>query len=190
MHHRRTRALAVAALLLAAPALSSCGFNLATDRINTTQHGATNRDKAVDVLAAVIVAEQPGSGTLSARLVNNASEATELSSIVGTDLLLSVSEIEPTEIPVGGAVSTADLGDGVRIDGEFIAGDFVSLTMTFSNGDKVPLDVPVVKACDEFAEVEQAPAVEAQPAEGEESAAPSETEAEAYSCESHDEGGH
>ena len=52
MPHRRTLALAVGALLLATPALSSCGFNLATDRVNTTQHGATNRDKSVDVLAA------------------------------------------------------------------------------------------------------------------------------------------
>lgn len=179
MHHRRTLVLAVGAVLLATPALSSCGFNYATDRINTTQHGATNRDKSVDVLAAVIIAEQPGSGTLSARLVNNDSEATELSSIEGAEL--TVSAIEPTEIAAGRALAVSDLGEGIRIDGDFIAGDFVSLTMTFANGDQVALDVPVVKACDVYAEVEQAPAI----ASGESAGA-----AEAYSCETHDEGGH
>lgn len=196
MHHRRTRVLAVGALLLATPALSSCGFNYATDRINTTQHGATNRDKSVDVLAAVIVAEKPGSGTLSARLVNNDQEATELTAIEGSEAELSVTALEPTEIPPSGALAAADLGDGIRIDGDFIPGNIVSLTMTFSNGDQVPLEVPVVKACDEYAEVEQAPEIEAEPTEGEptegeESEAASGTEsAETYSCETHDEGGH
>lgn len=184
MHHRRTLVLAVGALLLATPALSSCGFNLATDRVNTTQHGATNRDKAVDVLAAVIIAEQPGSGTLSARLVNNSTDTTELESIEGTGTDLSVSTIEPTEIPEGGALDVADLGDGIRLDGDYIAGDFVSLTLTFSNGDQVPLDVPVVKACDVYADVEQAPPVASASPEG------AETEAEAYSCETETEGEH
>ena len=183
MHQRRTLALAVGALLLATPVLSSCGFNYATDRINTTQHGATNRDKAVDVLAAVIIAEQPGTGTLSARLVNNDSDATELVSIEGTDGTLSVSDIEATEIVAGGAVAVADLGEGIRIDGEFQAGNLVPLTMTFANGDQVALDVPVVKACDVYADVEQAPAIETASDEAA-------TEAEAYSCETETEGGH
>jgi copper(I)-binding protein len=178
MHQRRTLALAVGALLLATPVLSSCGFNYATDRINTTQHGATNRDKAVDVLAAVIIAEQPGSGTLSARLVNNDSEPTELASIEGSEI--SVSDIEATEIVAGGAVAVADLGEGIRIDGDFTAGEVVPLTMTFANGDQVSLDVPVIRACGVYAEVEQAPAV----GDGEAS------EAEAYSCETEAEGGH
>lgn len=186
MHHRRTLVLAVGALLLATPALSSCGFNLATDRVNTTQHGATNRDKDVDVLAAVIIAEQPGSGTLSARLVNNSTDATELEGIEGTGTELSVSTIEPTEIAEGGALDVADLGEGIRIDGDYIAGDFVSLTMTFSNGDQVPLDVPVVRACDVYADVEQAPAVESEPASPETESA----SAEAYSCETEAEGEH
>lgn len=178
MHQRRTLALAVGALLLATPVLSSCGFNYATDRINTTQHGATNRDKAVDVLAAVIIAEQPGSGTLSARLVNNDSEPTELASIEGSEI--SVSDIEATEIVAGGAVAVADLGEGIRIDGDFTAGEVVPLTMTFANGDQVSLDVPVIRACGVYAEVEQAPAVGTGEASG----------AEAYSCETAAESGH
>ncbi len=55
MHLRRTTALSVGSLLLAAPLLSSCGFNYATDRPNTVAAGANNRDGAVDVLGAVIV---------------------------------------------------------------------------------------------------------------------------------------
>lgn len=186
MHHRRTLVLAVGALLLATPALSSCGFNLATDRVNTTQHGATNRDKAVDVLAAVIIAEQPGTGTLSARLVNNSDGPTELTEIAGAEATLSFSSIEPTEIAAGRAVAVADLGEGIRVDGDYQAGEIVPLTMTFSNGDQVTLDVPVVKACDVYADVEQAPPVESETAESGET----ETEVETYSCETHDEGGH
>ena len=176
MPHRRTLALAVGALLLATPALSSCGFNLSTDRINTTQHGATNRDKSVDVLAAVIISEQDGSGTLSARLVNNSEESTELSTIDGGEGTLTVSAIEPTEIAAGGAVAAGDVGEGIRIEGDFQPGNFVPLTMTFTNGDQVALDVPVVRACGEYAEITQAPALETEGETTDESG-------ETYDCE-------
>ena len=46
---RRSRAL-VAAALLVAPALSSCGFNYATDRVDTPGAGVNDREKSVDVV--------------------------------------------------------------------------------------------------------------------------------------------
>ena len=67
---RRSWALAAGALLLAAP-LSSCGFDNATERVYTPAAGANNRDATVDVLGAVIVSAEEGSGTFVATFVNN-----------------------------------------------------------------------------------------------------------------------
>lgn len=181
MHHHRRLALTVGALLLTAPVLSSCGFNYATDRVNTTTNATFNRDKSVDVIGAQIIAESPGSGSLQARLINNSDEATELVSVAGVgDVVLTSSTIEAFEIGVREAVNAENIGGGVRIDGDFIAGDHVPLALTFANGDEVVLDVPVVRACDFYEGLDTAPAVEtAESAEGAD-------EAEAYSCEAPD----
>src|SRR3546814_14018682 len=70
---RIARATAIGALVLAAPALSSCSF--ATDKVYTPGPGANDRSERVDVLNAVIVATKAGSGTLVPSLVNNYSVA-------------------------------------------------------------------------------------------------------------------
>ena len=48
MPHLRL-ALAAGGLLLAVPALASCGFDYPTERVNTVGAGVTNRDGTVDV---------------------------------------------------------------------------------------------------------------------------------------------
>ena len=175
MHHDRRLALTVGALLLTAPVLTGCGFNYATDRVNTTTNATFNRDKAVDVTGAQLIAEAPGSGSLNARLVNNSDEPTELVSVAGAgDDVLTSSTVEASEIAVRGVVNVQDIGEGVRIEGDFGAGDFVAVALTFSNGDEVVLDVPVVRACDAFEGLDTAPAVETETEA---------VEAEAYSCE-------
>ena len=68
---RRKLATAIGALVLAVPALSACGFNYATDREYTPGNGPTTSDGVVDVLNAVIVADEDGSGTFIASLSNN-----------------------------------------------------------------------------------------------------------------------
>ena len=69
---RSARLLAAAgALLLAAPVLSSCGFNYATDRPYTPAAGTNDQDGDVDVLGAVVVSAEDGSGTLIATFSNN-----------------------------------------------------------------------------------------------------------------------
>jgi hypothetical protein len=159
MHHRSKLLLAVGALLLATPALSSCGFNLATDRINTVQHGGTNRDASVDLLAVVIVSAADGSGTLSGRIVNSSTEATELSAVSALDdASVTAGEIESVEVPSGSALAMADIGDGVRVEGDFKAGDIVDLTFEFTNGEQVEVEVPVVRECGFYVGLDSAPA--------------------------------
>ena len=67
------RSIAAAAVALAVPALSSCGsnFNAPTDQVYTPGIGVNNRDGSVDVLHALIVSGEDGSGTIIAGLVNN-----------------------------------------------------------------------------------------------------------------------
>ena len=62
MPHLRL-ALAAGGLLLAVPALASCGFDYPTERVNTIGAGVTVRDADVDVTGTLIVSGQPDSGT-------------------------------------------------------------------------------------------------------------------------------
>src|SRR4029453_3813831 len=71
MHFRRKIALALSGAVLAVPALTSCGFNYATDRPYTPAAGVNNQDGTVDVLGAVIVSGQDDSGTFIPSFSNN-----------------------------------------------------------------------------------------------------------------------
>ncbi len=140
--------LALGALALTSPALASCGFDKATNRVNTISMGGADRSGQVDVLNAVIVSAQPGSGTLISTLVNNdPTEAAELDLIeAGDETPLEVATTEPVAIdPRGRAVLQGE--DGVGVTGEFTPGDVMSLTYTFANGEQSVLEVPVVPAC-------------------------------------------
>jgi hypothetical protein len=158
MHFRRNIALAAGALVLAAPVLSSCGFNYATDRINTPSAGVNNRDKTVDVLSAVIVAGQPNSGTFIATLSNNSATKeisfTDLSGAEGNTV--TADSFDPIKIAPAAAVNLATVG-GVRLTGEFQAGNFVPVTVGFDNGESVTMDIPVVLACGRYEGLDEAP---------------------------------
>ena len=153
MQPRRSLRLAVGALVLALPLLGSCGFDKATDKVYTPGEGTNNRDGDVKVLAAVVAAAQPGSGTFIATFSNDGDEPDALTQLsgAGESAELSVADIDsPAEIEPRGFVNLADDG-GVTLSGDFGAGDFVELTMTFDSGGSVTMNVPVVYACDEFA---------------------------------------
>ena len=70
MPHLRL-ALAAGGLLLAVPALASCGFDYPTERVNTVGAGVTNRRGHRRHRRALVVAAQPDSGTLIGALSNN-----------------------------------------------------------------------------------------------------------------------
>lgn len=143
MQFRRSLALTTAAVALATTGLSSCGFDYATDREYTPAAGTNDRDGVVDVLAAVVVSTEPGSGTFIASLSNGDEEKdaslTELSLTDGTPV-----EFEPVVVKKGGLVNLAEPALDLKLTGDFEAGDFVSLSLGFDNGERVVFDVPVV----------------------------------------------
>lgn len=192
MHFRRHIALSVGALVLAAPALSSCGFNYATDRVNTISQGVSNQDKDVDVLGAVIVADRANSGTFIATFSNNSgTEPATFEALSGAEgNTVTAGDFAPIEIAPSGFVNLAspDGPGGVRLTGEFEAGDFVPVSVGFANGDRVTLKVPVVTACGDYAGLDNAPVVPSREIDAT-GALPSD-EATSYSCDYPTSAGH
>lgn len=161
---RPARLLAAAGVLLvAAPALASCGFDYATDRVYTPGAGTNDRDGQVDVLGAVVVSAEDGSGTLVASFSNNNDdEPTTVEAIEGTfvgedgtEEAVEVGEFEPIEIPAGGLVNLANAEEPIAITGGFETGDFLTLHFTFGNGESAELDVPTVVDCYEYAGLDE-----------------------------------
>jgi hypothetical protein len=177
MQPRRSLRLVAGALVLALPLLSSCGFNKATDRVYTPGEGTNNRDGEVDVLAAVVVAAQPGSGTFIASLSNNSpdkDDSFEGLAGAGDWADLTVADVSPAvDIPARGFVNLVDEG-GVNVSGDFGAGDMVRLSLSFGSGQTTTMNVPVVFACDEYTGLDTTSGGEATPStETEESESPS-----------------
>lgn len=148
MHLRRTLALATGALVLST--LTSCG-TAATGQVNTIGNGVDNRDASVDVLNAIVVSTDAGSGTFIASFSNNSlEEPTSFTTLEGIDQgALSAEEFTAIDIPAGGFVSLADEG-GVPVTGDFEAGNFVEVSVQFDNGEQVELEIPVVTNCEEY----------------------------------------
>ncbi len=148
MPKRRTLALATCVLALCAPALTSCGFDYATDRIYTPATGVNNREASVDVLGAVIVSAEEGSGVFIASFANNdTEESATVEALEGVDQSqLTADDFSPVEVPPGGLVNLAD-DDGIEVSGEVAAGAFVPVALQLGDGERVQLDVPVVTNC-------------------------------------------
>ena len=148
---RRTLALATCVLAVCAPVLTSCGFDYATDRIYTPATGVNNREASVDVLGAVIVSAEEGSGVFIASFANNnTEESATVEALEGVDQSqLTADDFSPVEVPAGGLVNLAD-EDGIEVSGEVAAGAFVPVALQFGDGERVQLDVPVVTNCGDF----------------------------------------
>ena len=169
MQLRRSFALTAAALALTAPALTSCGFDYATDRYYTPANGANNRDGVVDVLGAVVVSTEPGSGTFIASLSNNSTtepaSLTEITATEGGDL--TAADFEPVEIAPGALVNLADPPAGLTLTGDFEAGDFVEVSLGFDNGERTSIEVPVVPNSGYFEGLDGEPAPADEPSDTE-----------------------
>ena len=149
MHLRRVSALAIGLLLLAGP-LSACGFDNATDRINTITNGTNNRDASVDVLGAVIVSAQDGSGTFIASFVNNdVDKSNTVDDIIGTDQEQQVTAkgFKPITVDKNSLVNLATSSTPVKLTGQFTVGDYVPLRISFGSGESVEVKVQVVTNC-------------------------------------------
>ena len=143
------RSIAAAAVLLAAPALSSCGvsFGAQTDQVYNPSVGVDDRSGQVDVLNALIVSGTNGSGTVVATLVNNDQQTDDtLKGVAGAgkDAGMTVKPGGDTTIPAGGVLNLATKG-AVTIRGQrVVPGNFVTITFSFDRAQSVTLDVPVV----------------------------------------------
>jgi hypothetical protein len=147
--HRLT--LLAAGALLASPLLGGCGFNYQTDRINTISAGVNDRSGQIDVLGAVVIAGQDDLGLFAATLVNNDLEgdATTLDKLEPTEQVSPSAGEQPVEIPAGGRVSLFQTG-GIAVSGDFTAGDFVDVTLSFSTGQVTTVEVAVVTPCRQY----------------------------------------
>jgi hypothetical protein len=147
MHLRRTIALGTGAIALFA--LTSCGFNYATDREYTPGVGVNNHDTDVDVLGAVIVSAEEGSGTFVASFSNsNLEEPATFEALEGVEEgAVTAKAFEPIEILPGSLVSLTDTDDRIEVTGEFAAGDFVEVLVKFGDGSQAEMDIPVVTNC-------------------------------------------
>jgi copper(I)-binding protein len=163
-HLRRNLALTTAALLFAVPSVASCGFNYATDREYTPAVGANNQDGVVDVLNAVIVAKEDGSGTFLASLSNADPTATiSVTSLdFGSNSTIEVAPFDPIEVGPRQLVNLAD-GQGIKVQGDITKGDFIAVTLVFDNGETASLKAPVVDAVYQWEGMDNATGTPASP---------------------------
>jgi hypothetical protein len=186
--HRRSTATTAAVVVVLAGALSSCGFEEPTDRVNTIAAGVNNRDASVDALGIRVLSAEPGQGRIIGALANNGADDAALVAVDGD---ATAAEFEPIEVPGGGRVNLAAAETTpIPMTGDFVAGQVVELTFTFEaeGTEQVTLDVPVVKNCFQYTdvpEVEESESPEAG-ADGEDAAAEEAEESvedPAYICE-------
>ncbi len=166
MLHRRSTAFT--ALILAVPAaatLTSCGFDYPTDRVNTIAAGANNRDATVDALGIRVVATADGTGRLIGSLANNTDDDAALTTVAG-DAGSVTAELEPVTVEGNSEVNLAE-DVTIPVTGDFTAGDVISLALTFDTDESVALEVPVVKACGQYADIEVPAGAEAGGSAGE-----------------------
>jgi hypothetical protein len=152
---RRTLALGTIGLL-GSVILGACGFSYATDRINNLTAGANYRDGTVDVLNAAIVSGKPNAGTFIAGFANNdESQTISLTGMSGDGTAVGQVNTQPFPINPNGYVNLAAEG-GITVNGTFTAGQVVTLTLSFDDGESATLDVPVVTDSGQWAGLDHA----------------------------------
>ncbi|MGC4110548.1 MAG: hypothetical protein QM747_09025 [Nocardioides sp.] len=155
MNLRRSLALGAAGLAAMA-ALSACGFDYPTDRINNLVAGVDYRNGSVDILNAVVVASEPNSGTFVATFVNNSpGKAVSLQSASGDNTTISTVDAPTFTLQPNGMRNLAT-DQGFGVSGTFALGQFVTITFQFDNGDTARLSVPVVADCGQWAGLDTA----------------------------------
>ena len=152
---RRHSVALAAAALVSVPALAACTA-AATDEVYTPSQGVNNRDGRVDVLHALVVSDGKDGGRFIAGLSNN--DQTEEDELTGITVAEGDAQVQlgdgETKIPAAGLLQLADEGSAeVQVKG-VTQGGYVRLTLAFQSADSVTVNVPVVAAGDDFADVE------------------------------------
>lgn len=145
------RSIAAAAVVLAAPMLSSCGvsFGAQTDQVYNPSAGVDDQSGTVDVLNALVVSGADGSGTVVATLVNKDQQNVDRLRTVsgaGPDSNLTVNVAGKTTIPAGGLLNLATSSSITARDKRIVPGNFVKITFSFDRAQAITVDVPVFSA--------------------------------------------
>jgi hypothetical protein len=150
------RRLAAAALVLLVPVLGACGFGYQTDQVYQPGVGTDSRSGTVEVLGAVIVSDTKGTGTFVASMVNSSdTDSDQLTGVTATGAQATLAS--PIDIGSDDLVNLADQG-AVGITGDSVdAGNFVRVQLSFKNGQKTSMNVPVVAKDGEYDSVKLAP---------------------------------
>ncbi|MEV7398601.1 hypothetical protein [Aeromicrobium sp. NPDC092404] len=163
---RRRRIAATALATTALLTLGACGtsFDAQTNQVYQAAVGADHRGD-IDALSTLLVANEDGSASLSTSLINNTDEGHELTSVEATTMdgkPLEVRSGEPLEVPrdVVTPVGAATSPDGFWITEGAAAGDYVRLTLTFTDSAPITIEAPVVTRTAEYAGVGAQPAAE------------------------------
>lgn len=145
------RRIAALALLLLVPVLGACGFNAQTDQDYQPADGVHNRTGSVDVLNALVVSGEKGSGTLVATLVNkDQSKDDALVGVTGPDITGVDKRIE---VPAAGMVNLAEKGEIALRGSRIQPGNFISLRLVFDSGQRTTVKVPVMSNTGDYADV-------------------------------------
>lgn len=137
--------------MVVVPALTSCGFNYATERVYTPGAGVNFGDGSVDVLNAAIVSKGPNAGTFVASFANgDQTHAISLAGMSGAQGVLDDVRVNPFPIGANGLVNLAN-GGGIHVHGTFTPGQFVTVSLKFDNGETATDQVPVVDDAGQWA---------------------------------------
>lgn len=146
------RRLAAVALVLATPLAAACtgrGFDVQTDQVYQPSVGTNAHTGDIDILNALIVSSDGRSGTLSVSILNNGDKPDALQQVTGEQLQ---AQFSPVRLPAGQLVNLTEKGD-VSVTGDLKPGNFVTVELTFRNGESATMTIPVVDAAGEFADV-------------------------------------
>lgn len=166
------RRLAAASLVLLLPGLGACGFGAQTNQVYQPAVGANERGESVDVLGAVVVSEEEGSGTFVASLVNTSlDQDDQLTGITGEDVEVELRE--PVDLQADDIVNLADAGAALVTGERIAAGLYTRLTLEFASGQSTEINLPVVAPEEEFSDVTPAEPSASPSASPSESASPS-----------------
>jgi hypothetical protein len=164
----------VALAIVGAPVLAGCGanFDAQTNQPYQPAEGVSARDGEVYALNTLVVTDGEGNGTIVSRLVNQQDVGDQLDSVAAVDSTGAAITAAPLAAPIvlGPAVSpeqpvpspdqSVQVGTAgaLRLSGDnVIAGNFVTLTLTFEVAAPVVVDVPVVDVGTDYVDIPVGP---------------------------------
>jgi hypothetical protein len=161
---RRRRLAATALATTALLALGACGtgFSAQTNQVYQAGTGANHRGE-LDVLNTLFVANDDGTATLSASIVNNTDHQQELTSVEVTTLDGKQLEVKSTKKRLPLKPGILSLVGGFWITKDATAGDYVKATLSFSDAAPVTIEAPVVTRTAEYDKVATEPTPEPTP---------------------------